>query len=80
MNINGENGYEYREIRGILIRKYRNIFGRYVFVLEENGTESTVRVGKMLYEQTSLGTVWTIGMIGRRLINIRPGIREPADS
>lgn len=65
---------QYREVRGTLIRKYRGIGGRYVFVLEEQGTKTKIRVGKALFEQTGLGTVWTMGHINGYLINIRPGI------
>ena len=40
--------WQYREVRGTLIRKYRSIGGRYIFVLEEKGTKTKIRVGKAL--------------------------------
>ena len=55
-----------------LIKKYRNLF-HYVWVLEENGQEFKVYVGKALYFRIELGTQLTIGKIGRKLINIRSG-------
>ena len=55
-----------------LIKKYRTLF-HYVWVLEEQGQEFKVHVGKALYFCIELGTQLTIGKIGRKLINIRPG-------
>ena len=55
-----------------LIKKYRTLF-HYVWVLEENGQEFKVYVGKALYFRIELGTQLTIGKIGRKLINIRTG-------
>ena len=56
----------------ILIKKYRTIF-HYIWLLEENGNIFKIHVGKALYFRTELGTQLTIGKIGRKLINIRPG-------
>lgn len=69
----------YKEIRGILIKKYRNILGQYIFVLEENGIKSKICVGKMIYIKADLSTKWTIGHIGGKLVNIRPGFCENTD-
>ena len=70
----------YKEVRGVLIKKYRNILGKYVFVLEENGAKTKIFIGKGLYERTELGTKWTIGHIHRQIINIRPGFcKNPGD-
>lgn len=69
----------YKEIRGVLIRRYRNIWGQYIFVLEENGMKSKIRVGKTLYVKAELGTNWTVGHIGGNLINVRPGFCENTD-
>ena len=70
---------KYKETRGILIKKYRNVLGQYVFVLDENGVKSKVRVGKMIYLEAELNTKWTIGHIDGKLINIRPGFCKNID-
>ena len=70
---------KYKETRGVLIRKYRSVLGQYVFVLDENGVKSKVRVGKMIYLEAELNTKWTIGHIDGKLINIRPGFCENID-
>ena len=38
------NGY--KEIRGTLIKKRRNVFGKYVFIMEESGVKQKIHVGK----------------------------------
>ena len=63
---------KYSDHHCILIKKYRTLF-HYVWVLEENGQEFKVYVGKALYFRTELRTRLTIGKIGRKLINVRPG-------
>ena len=42
----------YKETRGTLVKKYRNLFGQYVFVLSENGRKTKICVGKALFEST----------------------------
>lgn len=69
----------YKQTRGVLIRKYRNVLGQYVFVLDENGVKSKIRVGKMIYLEAELNTKWTIGHMNGKLINIRPGLCENRD-
>ncbi len=69
----------YNEHRGILIKKYRGVFGKCVFVIDENGKKAKVYVGKCIYEDTKLGSILTIGEINRKLINIRPGICKNND-
>ena len=69
----------YKEHRGSLIKKYHNVFGKYIFVIDENGNKSKVYVGKCIYEDTKLGAKLTIGEINRKLINIRPGICKNID-
>ena len=69
----------YKEHRGILIKKYRSVFGKYVFVIEENNIRSKVYVGKCIYADTKLGSKLTVGEINRKLINIRPGICKNSD-
>ncbi len=69
----------YKEIRGILIRKYRNIWGQYLFVIDEEGIKSRVSVNETLYKKAELGTKWTIGHIDGNLINSRHGICKNVD-
>lgn len=71
--------HNYKDVEGILVRKYRNIFGKYVFVMDENGIKTKIFVGKGLYEMTKLGTKLTMGHINGRLINIRPGFCKNTD-
>lgn len=69
----------YKEIRGTLIKKRRSIFGKYVFILEENGVKQKINVGKMIFERVEVGTEWTIGHINGNIINIRQGLCENTD-
>ena len=78
MQLDGINK-NYKEHRGCLIKKYRSVFGKYVFVVDENGEKSKVYVGKCIYEDTKLGSILTIGEINCKLINIRPGICKNND-
>lgn len=77
-----QTGYgdkNYNEHRGVLIKKYCTVFGKYVFVIDENGKKSKVYVGKGIYEDTKLYSELTVGEINRRLVNIRFGICENRD-
>ena len=65
---------KYKEHRGTLIKKYRSVFGKYVFIIDEKGEDSKIYVGKCIYEDTELGAKLTVGELNHRLINIRPGI------
>lgn len=65
---------KYKEVRGVLVKKYRNLLGQYIFVIEQKGTKTKIHVGKMIYEEAELNTKWTIGHVDGKLINIRPGI------
>ena len=71
--------HNYKDVEGILVRKYRNIFGKYVFVMDENGVKTKIFVGKAIYERTNPNTKWTMGHINGRLINIRPGFCKNTD-
>ena len=62
-----------KEIRGILIKKYRNLLGQYIFVMDEKGAKSKICVGKGIFDETKLNTKWTIGHINGKLVNIRSG-------
>lgn len=64
----------YKEHSGSLIKKYRNILGKYVFVIDENGKKAKVCVGNSIYKNTELGSKLTVGEINRKLVNIRLGI------
>ena len=64
----------YSEHRGILVKKYRSFFGKYVFVMDENGVPSKVYVGRCIYEDAKIGSKLTVGEINHKLVNIRPGI------
>lgn len=47
---------EYKEIRGTVVKKYRNIWGQYILVMDENGTKTKMKVGKMLFAKIELNT------------------------
>ena len=70
---------DYKEIRGFLIKKYRNIWRQYILVFDEAGIKSKVSVNETLYTKAELGTKWTIGHIKGNLINSRPGFCENND-
>lgn len=63
----------YKEVQGVLFKKYRNILGKHVFILEKNGVRTKIFVGKALFAKAELNTDWTIGHIEGKLVNIRPG-------
>ena len=67
---------EYKEIRGTVVKKYRNLWGQYILVMDENGTKTKMKVGKMLFAKIELNTTWTMGHLNGKLINIRPGIQK----
>jgi len=69
----------YKDVRGIVFRKYRSIFGKYVLVMEEKGQKTKIFVGQSLYEHVKLGSKWTIGHINGQLINMRPGFCNNPD-
>lgn len=69
----------YKEYRGVLVRKYRNIFGSHVFVIDEKGRQGKVRVGKWVYLDTPIGAKLTVGVLDGKLVNIRPGICKNTD-
>lgn len=66
----------YKEHSGTLVRKYRNVFGKYVFVIAKNTVQCKVYVGKGIYDDTALGTLLTVGEIHRKLVNLRFGIYD----
>ncbi|MBE5958690.1 MAG: GNAT family N-acetyltransferase [Lachnospiraceae bacterium] len=49
---------------------------QYVLVLEENGIRKKIHVGKKIYSDAEIGSKWTVGIIGRKLINIRQGYAD----
>ena len=70
MNIINMN--DYKEIRGTLIKKKRTVFGRYTLYIRANTV--SVLTGKIIFSNIRIGAQLTVGYIGRKLINIRPGI------
>jgi len=78
MHLDNINKY-YKEHCGSLIKKYRSVFGKYIFVVDENGKKSKVNVGKFIYQDTKLGSILTIGEINGKLINIRSDICKNND-
>ena len=71
---------KYVEYRGVVVRKYRDFWGRYVLVIDEKGVPHKVRVGKWIYMDTELGAKLTVGVLDGKLINIRPGICKKSDT
>ena len=66
---------KYRDIRGTVTKKRRYLFGKSEMILISNGKETaTVKIGRALGSMYPVGSELTIGHIGRKLINIRPGI------
>ncbi len=62
----------YQEYRGVLVKKYRDFWGHYVFIIQGNISMGKVYVGKGFYDTINLGTELIIGAIRRKLVNIRP--------
>lgn len=71
---------KYKEIRGTLTKKTR-FLGKYVFTVSDVDDTAKVYVGKGLYNDKLyvIGAKLTVGHIGRKLINIRPGIQANSD-
>lgn len=63
----------YKEHSGILVRKTKNVFGKYIFTINDGTKTVSVKVGKELFEIYQLNAQLTIGFIGKKLINIRSG-------
>lgn len=64
----------YKDARGVLIKKYRNLLGHYILVIDENDKKTKISVNYALYSTAQLGTKWTIGHIKGSMINCRPGL------
>ena len=65
---------EYEEHKGILEKKVKNIWGGYIFIVNDGTKTVSVKVAKTLYDMYQLNSQVTIGYIGKKLINIRPSI------
>ena len=64
-----------RDIRGTLIKKRKCLFGNTLtFVISDGKETVSIKVGKGLDSMYPVGCKLTVGRIGRKLINIRPGI------
>ena len=72
MNIINMN--DYKEIRGTLIKKKRTVFGRYKLYISDGANTVSVLTGKIIFSNIRIGAQLNVGYIGRKLINIRPGI------
>ena len=56
-----------------------NIFGSYVFVIDEKGIQGKILVGKWVWLDTPLGAKLKVGVLDGKLVNIRPGICRNTD-
>ena len=66
---------KYKDIRGTLIKKRTHLFGSTMtFVISDGKETVSVKVGKGLDPIYPVGCKLTVGHIGHKLINIRPGI------
>ena len=63
----------YNDYQGFLIRKYKSFFGKYVFVIEQDSNTVKFYVGKGIFDSVAVGSKLTVGLLGKKLINIRPG-------
>ena len=73
------NVEDYKEIRGTLIKKKRTIVGTHYFYINDGNHTVSVIIGKGAFDFYSIGAQLTVGYIGHKLINIRPGIVENED-
>lgn len=73
MKLNLKN---YKEIRGTLVKKKQTVFGYRFYISDDNGATASITVGKGLFLDANynVGNKLTVGYIGHKLINIRPGI------
>ena len=62
----------YRECSGAIVKKYRNCFGQYVFQIDDPNGRVIVCVGKGLFKMYDIDTNVIVGIVGRKLVNIRP--------
>lgn len=73
---------EYQSISGRVIRKKKKLFGGWCMTVSDGQREATVNITRIQFEQFfPVGDEVTIGYMGRRIVNIRPGIHaedEPA--
>ena len=71
MKLNIKN---YKEIRGILVKKRHTVFGYRFYICDDNGNATSLIVGKGLFSHYDVGNDLTAGYIRHKLINIRSGI------
>jgi hypothetical protein len=64
----------YGDHRGTVVRKRKTLFGGCVITLQTDSGRVKFKSGKGMYDWISIGSQWTVGLIGDQLINIRPGI------
>lgn len=79
MENNGINISRYKEIRGTLVKKKSTVFGNHYLYISDGNHTVSVRVGRAVFDLYSDGMQLTVGYIGHKVINIRPGIVENDD-
>lgn len=73
--MNTEKLLVYSDIRGTLIKKRKCLFdNNLIFVITDGKETVSVKAGKDLDSMYPVGCKLTVGHIGHKLINIRPGI------
>lgn len=73
--------HAYDSISGRIVRKKKKLFGGWCMTVSDEQREVTVDIAPIQFEQFSVGDEMTIGFMGRRIVNIRPGLHaeeEPA--
>lgn len=65
----------YEECQGIIVKKYRNLLGQHILIVDANGSNTKIFVGKSLFDFVAVGSQQTIGHIKGQIVNICPGFR-----
>lgn len=71
---------DYKEIRGILVMKRSTVFGKHYLFVSNGSNTVSLQIGKAAFDSYNIGMQLTVGYIGHRIINIRPGIVESDDT
>lgn len=69
----------FREIRGTLRRKKKNLSGKFYFVIDDGTGDQRVEVGRIIFEKNAVGDTMTVGCIGDKMVSFRPGIVQNED-
>lgn len=71
---------EYGSIAGQVISKKKKLFGGWCMTISDGQRKVTVDITRIQFEQFfPVGDEVTIGFMGRRIVNIRPGIHAEAE-